>query len=81
MQLLFAILATKKTVDSLQESYARFLCGGFMNLFACNGMTCLMMIVQYERIFDTTRIPGKDTDMLLHYEDVQKYVAVSRRVS
>ena len=36
---------------------------------------------QYERIFDTTRIPGKETDMLIHYEDVQKYVAVTRRVS
>mmetsp|Transcript_6004 Transcript_6004/g.15276 ORF Transcript_6004/g.15276 Transcript_6004/m.15276 type:complete len:798 (+) Transcript_6004:392-2785(+) len=34
---------------------------------------------QYERIFDTTRIPGKECDQLVHYEDVQKYVAVSRR--
>lgn len=37
--------------------------------------------VQYERLFDTSRIPGKDCDTLVHYEDVQKYVAVSRRVS
>lgn len=34
---------------------------------------------QYERIFDTTRIPGKECDKLVHDEDVQKYVAVCRK--
>mmetsp|Transcript_854 Transcript_854/g.2270 ORF Transcript_854/g.2270 Transcript_854/m.2270 type:complete len:809 (+) Transcript_854:119-2545(+) len=34
---------------------------------------------QYERIFDTTRLPGKECDQIVHSEEVQKYVAVCRR--
>jgi len=35
---------------------------------------------QYERIFDTTRVPGKEFDMVLHFEnDPNRYAAVSRK--
>jgi hypothetical protein len=35
---------------------------------------------QYERIFDTTRVPGKDMDIVMHYEnDPNRYAAVSRK--
>lgn len=35
---------------------------------------------QYERIFDTTRVPGKEIDLVLHYEhDPMRYAAVSRK--
>lgn len=35
---------------------------------------------QYERIFDTTRVPGRECDMVLHYEhDPMRYAAVSRK--
>ena len=35
---------------------------------------------QYERIFDTTRVPGKECDVVVHYElDPQRYCAVTRK--
>lgn len=37
------------------------------------------LVMPMQRIFDTTRVPGKECDKLVHYEDVQKYVAVTRK--
>mmetsp|Transcript_14066 Transcript_14066/g.32428 ORF Transcript_14066/g.32428 Transcript_14066/m.32428 type:complete len:799 (-) Transcript_14066:91-2487(-) len=35
---------------------------------------------QYERVFDTTRVPGKECDHIIHYDhDPQRYCAVSRK--
>jgi ribosomal protein L2 len=33
-----------------------------------------------QRIFDTTRVPGKEFDIVMHYEnDPNRYAAVSRK--
>mmetsp|Transcript_89030 Transcript_89030/g.237497 ORF Transcript_89030/g.237497 Transcript_89030/m.237497 type:complete len:562 (+) Transcript_89030:515-2200(+) len=39
-----------------------------------------MCMKQYERIFDTTRLPGLECDQIVHYtDDPQRYVAVNSR--
>ena len=39
-----------------------------------------MCMKQYERIFDTTRVPGLECDTLVHHmDDPQRYVAVNCR--
>lgn len=37
-------------------------------------------VSQYERLFDTTRVPGRSGDTIEHYDvDLERYIAVCRK--